>query len=121
MHGFAELETAVMERLWSWDRPAIVRELVDDLNEEGDLPYTTVQTVMDNLRCKGLLTRENDGRADRYEPVATQQACNAELMCEILKDSSDQARTLLRFVEHVSSEEADAIRRALRYRGSGRR
>ncbi|MEV4261417.1 BlaI/MecI/CopY family transcriptional regulator [Kribbella sp. NPDC049584] len=120
VRGFGELEAAVMDRLWSWGRAAIVRDVLDDLNKERDLAYTTVMTVMDNLHRKGWLTRERDGRAYRYAPVATRQQYNAELMREILADSGDQAGTLLRFVETVTPEEADAIRRALRSRGPGR-
>lgn len=120
MRGFGELEAAVMDRLWSWGRSAIVREVLDDLNKERNLAYTTVMTVMDNLHRKGWLTRERDGRAYRYAPVATRQQYNAELMREILAGSGDQAGTLLRFVEDATPAEADAIRRALRSRGSGR-
>ncbi|NUR99643.1 MAG: BlaI/MecI/CopY family transcriptional regulator [Kribbellaceae bacterium] len=120
MRGFGELEAAVMERLWSWGRPAVVREVLDDLNTDRDLAYTTVMTVMDNLHRKGWLTREREGRAYRYEPVASRQEYNAELMREILAGSGDQAGTLLRFVESATPQEADAIRRALRARGPGR-
>lgn len=120
MRGFGELEAAVMERLWSWGRPAIVREVLEDLRKERDLAYTTVMTVMDNLYRKGWLTREREGRAYRYQPVATRQDYNAELMREVLSGSGDQAGTLLRFVENATPEEAEAIRRALRTRGSGR-
>jgi predicted transcriptional regulator len=31
MRQFGELEAVIMERLWEWGRPALVREMVDDL------------------------------------------------------------------------------------------
>lgn len=114
-----------MERLWSWDQPATVREVLDDVNKERDLAYTTVMTVLDNLHRKGWLIRELDGRAYRYRPVSSRQEYSAELMREILADSGDNTTTLLRFVGDMSAEETDAVRKALRSRrrtkgGTGR-
>lgn len=116
MRGFGELEAVVMDRLWSWDRPTTVREVFEDLRGGRDIAYTTVLTVMDNLHRKARLTRELDGRAYRYRPAATRQEYGAELMRKALDSSGDHAGTLLRFVESVSAEEAEAIRRALRTR-----
>lgn len=122
VRGFGDLEAAIMDRLWSWEQPATVRELLADLNKERDLAYTTVMTVLDNLHRKGWLTRELDGRAYRYSPVSTRQAYSAELMREALDSSGDNATTLLRFVDEMTDAEAEAVRRALRkHRGSGRR
>lgn len=105
-----------MDRLWTWARPASVREMLDDLNKDRDLAYTTVMTVMDNLHRKGWLTRELDGRAYRYLPVSTRQEYSAELMREVLDQSGDRATTLLRFMDDMSAEEAEAVRKALRRR-----
>lgn len=122
MRGFGDLEAAVMDRLWAWERPATVREVLEDLRRERDLAYTTVMTVLDNLHRKGWLTRELDGRAYRYSPVSTRQEYSAELMREALDRSGDSATTLLRFVDEMTAAEADAVRKALRkHRGSGRR
>ena len=122
MRGFGDLEAAVMDRLWAWERPATVREVLDDLRRDRDFAYTTVMTVLDNLHRKGWLTRELDGRAYRYSPVSTRQEYSAELMREALDSSGDTATTLLRFVDERTDAEADAVRKALRKpRGSGRR
>lgn len=122
MRGFGDLEAAVMDRLWSWEQPATVRELLADLHKDRDLAYTTVMTVMDNLHRKGWLTRDLDGRAYRYSPVSTRQEYSAELMRQALDGSGDNATTLLRFVDEMTDAEADAVRKALRkHRGSGRR
>src|SRR6201981_329270 len=68
MRRVGELEAVIMERLWEWGRPALVREVVDDLHGDRPLAYTTVMTVMENLHRKGWLRRERDGRAGGYEP-----------------------------------------------------
>ena len=49
MRQLGELEAVIMDRLWTWGRPALVREVVDDLHRDRPLAYTTVMTVMENL------------------------------------------------------------------------
>jgi predicted transcriptional regulator len=38
MRRFGELEAVIMDRLWELGRPALVREMVDDLHETGHSP-----------------------------------------------------------------------------------
>jgi predicted transcriptional regulator len=54
---FGELEAVIMDRLWERGRPALVREVLDDLRGDRPLAYTTVMTVMENLYRKGWLRR----------------------------------------------------------------
>ena len=75
-----ELEDAVMTRVWQWNRPVTVREVLEDLQQERSIAYTTVMTVMDNLHQKGWVRREVDGRAYRYTAVSTRAAYAAALM-----------------------------------------
>ena len=44
MRQFGELEAVIMHRLWAWGRPALVREMVDDLQKDRQIAYTTVMT-----------------------------------------------------------------------------
>lgn len=120
MRRFGELEAAVMDRLWSWDGPATVREVLEDLSRDRKLAYTTVMTVMDNLHRKGFLERELDGRAYRYRPVKPRDEYTAELMREVLDSSTDRAATLVRFVESMSSAEAKRLRAVLDAASKGR-
>jgi len=53
MRQLGELEAVIMDRLWEWGRPALVREVLDDLRKDRPLAYTTVMTVMENLHRKG--------------------------------------------------------------------
>jgi predicted transcriptional regulator len=117
VRGLGELEAAVMERLWAWDRPSSVREVLADLRRDRNLAYTTVMTVLDNLHRKGWVTRQLDGRAYRYQPVSSRQEYSAELMRHALDASGDQTSTLLRFVGRMSDDELHAVREALRSRG----
>jgi predicted transcriptional regulator len=116
VRGFGELETAVMDRLWSRGEPATVREVLGDLRRVRELAYTTVMTVMDNLHRKGWVTRQLEGRAYRYQPASTREEYCARLMRHALDGSGDNARTLLRFVERMSPAEAEALLWALQDR-----
>lgn len=113
MNRLGELERAVMELLWEWQRPATVREVVRALSEQRDLAHTTVMTVMDRLAHKGLLARDRDGRAWRYYPAASREVYVAELMLDALDQTGDRDAALARFVQSVSEDEAAALRGAL--------
>jgi predicted transcriptional regulator len=116
-----ELEAAVMDRLWTWDRPTRVREVLDDLREQRDLAYTTVMTVMDNLHRKGLLARERDGRAYRYRPTGSREEHTAQLMEAALAAGGDRSTALLRFVDRMDRTEMAALRKALDAAGRRRK
>jgi len=117
MRGFGDLEAKIMDRLWSWNRPATVRDVLDDLRTQRDIAYTTVMTVMDNLHRKGWLQRELDGRAYRYRPTSSRDQYVAALMREALTSSADHAATLMRFTEQLTEDESVALRQAMRRRG----
>ncbi|MFE7588524.1 BlaI/MecI/CopY family transcriptional regulator [Kitasatospora sp. NPDC057512] len=114
MRRLGELEAEIMDRLWSWGRPATVRELVDDLNRARPLAYTTVMTVADVLHGKGMVRREKDGRAWLYEPTRTRESYTAALMQDALAATTDRSGALAHFVGQITPDEQDALRRALR-------
>lgn len=108
-----QLEAAVMQRLWSWDRPVLVREVLEDLQRDRPLAYTTVMTVLDNLHRKGLVRREKSGRAYAYLPTRSRAQHTAELMEQALSSTGDRGTALLRFVEQMSADEITKLRAAL--------
>ena len=113
MRQLGELEAVIMDRLWEWGRPALVREMVDDLHDERPLAYTTVMTVMENLHRKGWLRRERDGRAWRYEPTGSRSAYTAALMNDALATSPDRRTALAHFALQMSPHDAALLREAL--------
>ena len=119
MRQLGQLEAAVMDRLWAWDRPALVREVLEDLQLERTIAYTTVMTVMENLHKKGLLTRERDGRAYRYAPEQTREEHTAAMLEEVLATSADRSATLMHFAKHIDDSELAALGAALDARRNG--
>ena len=102
-----------MERLWTWDRAASVREVLEDLREDRKLAYTTVMTVMDNLRRKGYLEREKAGRAYVYRTTRSRESHTAEMMESVLAGSKDPSAALLHFVEQMAPDEVALLQEAL--------
>ena len=113
MRRFGELEAVIMDRLWEWGRPALVREVLDDLRKDRPLAYTTVMTVMENLHRKGWLRRERDGRAWRYEPTGSRSGYTAALMTDALATSPDRSTALRHFALQMSPHDAALLREAL--------
>lgn len=103
-----------MSRVWKWNRPVTVREVLEDLQQGRSIAYTTVMTVLDNLHQKGWVRREAEGRAYRYEAVSTRAAYAAALMNEAWSRSDNPAAALVAFFGMMSPEQRAALRDALR-------
>ncbi|HEU5419464.1 MAG TPA: BlaI/MecI/CopY family transcriptional regulator [Streptosporangiaceae bacterium] len=114
MPELGDLEAEVMRRIWDRRTAVTVRDVLSDLQTERSIAYTTVMTVMDNLRKKGWLQRHADGRAYRYEPLVSGDEYSARLMRQALAGSSDRPAVLMHFVETLSDDEAGALGEAFR-------
>ncbi len=111
MNRLGDLERKVMDVLWDTaESPLTGREVADQL---PDRAYTTVLTILDRLRRKGLVTRTTVGRAHRFAASDTRESYMAELMLDAMGDSGDRGAVLVRFAESVSADEAQVLRRAL--------
>src|SRR6201998_4446806 len=113
MRQFGELEAMIMDRLWERGRPALVREVLDDLRGDRPLAYTTVMTVMENLHRKGCWRRHREGRAWRYEPTGSRSGYTAALMSDALATSTDRRTALSHFVLQMSPHDAELLQQAL--------
>jgi predicted transcriptional regulator len=111
MRGFGDLESAIMDRIWSAKGPLLVREVHATLKPER--AYNTVLTVVEILYRKGWLAREKEGRAYRYRATVSRDDYAAGLMGEALDASDDRAAALLRFAEQIGPDEAARLRAAL--------
>ncbi len=103
-----------MTRVWKWNRPVTVREVLEDLQQERSIAYTTVMTVLDNLHQKGWVRREAEGRAYRYEAVSTRPAYAAALMNDAWSQSDNPAAALVAFFGMMSEEQRQALSDAVR-------
>jgi predicted transcriptional regulator len=126
------LEAAVLAVLWEAGEPlspADVRERLDaragtgaDDAHAGDprvgagpdgLAYTTVVTILTRLFEKNALSRERDGRAFRYAPVADAAGLAARRLTAVLDTAADRNAVLTRFVEDLPDHEEQLLRELL--------
>jgi predicted transcriptional regulator len=119
-----ELEQAVMNLAWEIF-PTTAREVCDRMTGTQERAYTTIMTTMDRLHRKGLLRREKEGLAWRYEPALSkasfEKALASELASDILKTHGETA--LAAFVDaaaRVDESMLDRLRQLIDKR-KGRR
>jgi predicted transcriptional regulator len=110
VRGFGDLEAVIMARVWDRGRPVTVRDLVDELQLERPIAYTTVMTTMDNLHRKGWLARVKDGKAYQYTATASRAEYSARLMREALDGGGDVEMVLSHFVAQMGGPESDLLR-----------
>ena len=113
MTGLGELEAAVMQVLWDSPEPRSVRDVLDTLNEQRSLAYTTILTVLDNLHRKDWVARDKVSRAFLYRAVETRDQATARALREILDGAGDTEAVLLHFARTVSPGQSLALRQAL--------
>jgi predicted transcriptional regulator len=114
MRGFGDLEAVIMTRVWDRDGPVTVRDLVDELQRERPIAYTTVMTTMDNLHRKGWLARVKDGKAYLYTATASRAEYSAGLMREALDGGGDTEMVLSHFVGQMGGAESELLREVVR-------
>ena len=110
------LEAAVLDALWRTGRAMTASEVQDAL--EGELAYTTVLTILSRLHDKGALSRRREGRAHRYAPVSDEAGLAALRMRRVLDQGPDRDTVLARFVDDLSDDDEQLLRRLLQ--GEGR-
>jgi predicted transcriptional regulator len=118
--GFGDLEAVVMDRLWDRDGLTTVRDVFEDMHRDREIAYTTVMSTMDNLYHKGWLMRERNGKAYRYWPSMTREQYCAVLMREALAAGGRSDRVLAHFLDQISEDDSEALRKVLRRVGSKR-
>jgi predicted transcriptional regulator len=110
---FGDLEAAIMDRVWAAGEPVRVRQVVDDLQRERRIAYTTVQTVMEILYRKGWLAREKRGKAHYYWARASREDYTAGLVDEALATSPDRMAALARLIGRMDPAEVAELRHVL--------
>jgi len=69
----AEAEGEVMDGVWDLDDSVTVREVHEKLYPNGEKAYTTVQTIMNILTEKGVLSRKKIGPVNVYTALLSRE------------------------------------------------
>ena len=66
-------EWQVMQAAWELENPTTVRDVLEHLHPDGGKAYTTIQTVMNILEKKNLLSRRKIGLVNFYTPTCARE------------------------------------------------
>ncbi|MFD8142917.1 BlaI/MecI/CopY family transcriptional regulator [Streptomyces sp. NPDC059708] len=75
--------------------------------------HTTVATTLARLHTRGVLGRTPRGRSYAYAPVTDEPGLTARQMRQVMEGGSDRASVLTRFVDELSDDDEDLLRRLL--------
>ncbi|MBP6683850.1 MAG: BlaI/MecI/CopY family transcriptional regulator [Leucobacter sp.] len=104
------LETQVMDLLWEGGG-FTVRDLIDRL--PSNPAYTTIATVLGNLRKKHLVCTRKDGHTTLYAASVTREAHATSIMEHALEASGDREASILHFVNSMPEEDLRLLRQHL--------
>lgn len=112
-----ELETAVMQVLWSESRPMTSVEIQDLV--AGKRPaQTTLLTALERLGRKGLVRRVGDAaRRVQFEPTVTEAERASQAMIEALPEAASRGAALLKFAGDLGPDDLAILRKAISERG----
>ena len=77
-------EWEIMESIWKLGGAPSIREVVDYAYPTGEKAYTTVQTIMNTLVRKNILSRKKTGLVHFYKPLYTRKQMISGEMSNLL-------------------------------------
>ena len=108
------LESQIMEWLWRGEE-FTVRELIARLPTEP--AYTTIATVLSNLKKKELVCARKEGHATRYFACVAREELTVRRIEHALESSGDREAAMLHFVGTLTDTDLELLRRFLEQRG----
>ena len=99
-----------MNPLWQAS-PRSVRDVMNALPTGP--AYTTIATMMQNLKTKNMVHAQRDGRFVHYVPLMSCEEYVARQMHQALDSSPDKATAILHFVRELPEEGLQMLREAL--------
>lgn len=109
-----ELESLVLDILWSSNEPQTSNQVLQSARGDGQLALTTVLTVLSRLIDKGLVMRdETNPRGHLYRTTKTREQHTAELMLGLFAEGGDKALALSLFAGGLSQDALAQLRKAI--------
>jgi len=108
-----------------WERgPSTVRDIHLDLSSRRPLGYTSVLKLLQIMTEKGLVEREESGKAHIYHPAATQNETQDQMVRDISErlfaGSATQLAMHALALEPVNDQELDALRNLIELKRHGK-
>ena len=116
-----ELEARVMAALWRHGEPLTAREIQAAISDPTPA-ITTVLTILERLRTKGRVLREEAaGSTYRFTAAKSESEDAVEKMLTSLTATEDRAAALVQLAGNLDARDADTLRQALEARRTGGR
>jgi predicted transcriptional regulator len=117
-----ELQTQVMSTLWRLGS-GTVEHVRSALPPRYRGAYNTIQTVLNRLAERGLLSRQKSGNAIEYRPVVSEADYLSRSISQTLAAASLDARqaALARLIGGLDEEELADLQQLAREMGGNRR
>ena len=111
-HLTGELQTQLMSALWRLGA-GTVEQVRSELPSRYRGAYTTVQTVLNRLAERGLLSRHKVGNAIEYRPKISEADYLSRSIARTLSGASTGARqaALARLIANLDQEEISELQR----------
>ncbi|SJM63621.1 Transcriptional regulator, MecI family [Gulosibacter sp. 10] len=115
-----QLEAEILRILRTQEAPLSAREIRAAV--VGRQPaYTTVMTALGRLEKKGEVVRAAESpRKVRFRAAHSGDEHASRTMLSALEESGDREAALLRFAGHLTDEDAELLREAIRPRRRGK-
>ena len=112
-------ELEMMNVIWRI-APCSVHQVVEALQPQRPLAYTSVSTIVRILEQKGFVRSQKEGRGHLYEPTLSKEAYQATSLKRLVRNEFDGAPALLvqRLLDtaQLTDAELERIRAMLRKR-----
>ncbi len=112
-----EVELELLRVLWD-KGSATVREMFDVVSRQRTLGYTSVLKMLQIMTEKGLVEREEAGKAHIYRAAASQEETQSQMLRDLSErlfaGSAAQLALHALSMEPASAEELEEIRRIIR-------
>lgn len=113
-------EWEIMETVWKLGGAPSVRDVLESAFPNGEKAYTTVQTIMNTLMKKKILSRKKIGMVNFYTPLKPRKqmlgAETSRLVSDFFKGSVPAFANYLFSSSEIDLEEIAAIRAMLEAR-----
>lgn len=111
-----EAELELLNMLWE-NGPATVRDLHQAISVKRAIGYTSVLKLLQIMTDKGLVEREESGKAHIYRPVGTRQQTQSQMVRDISERVFSGSAAALAMhalsTQPVSDQELDELRRLI--------
>jgi len=98
-----------MDVVWSADRPLSVHDVQESIGRI--VAYTTVMTTLDRLYKKGLLSRDQSGRAYVYSARMPRHRVAMALVSSLVEEIGEKDAALLDELERFVEEKRRKLER----------